>query len=54
MNKLLYLEASNPFASPSPKKNVIKSLFIVCGLEKIVTKDVSNKVFDIQEIKSNE
>ena len=52
MNKMIYLEVSNPFAKTQPMKNTVQGLFIVCGLEKIVTKDPSNKLFDIKEIKS--
>ena len=53
MNKMIYLEASNPFAKTQPMKNTVQGLFIVCGLEKIVAKDPSNNVFDIKGIKSN-
>lgn len=52
-NKFVYLQASNPTASPLPIKNVVKAIVVVCGQEKVVVKDKVNKVFDVKGVKGS-
>ena len=51
-NEFINFEASNPFATINPMKNVIMSFVVVCGKEKVVLKDKINKVFDIRGVRS--
>jgi len=50
-NKFMYLQASNPSASPSPVENVAKAIVVVCGQEAVVLKDKLNKVFDVEGVR---
>ena len=52
-NEYIYLEASNPNANPSPVKNTVKGLVVVCGKEKVNLIDQSNKVFNVKGVKSS-
>jgi len=38
-NKYVYMQASNPTAATLPMENVVKSIVVVCGQEKVALKD---------------
>ena len=52
-NKLIYISASNPYANIPNIESIVTGLVVVCGQEKVVLRDQSNMVFNINGVKSS-
>ena len=52
-NKLIYISASNPYANIPNIESIVTGIVVVCGQEKVIMKDYSNKVFSINGVKSS-
>ena len=52
-NKLIYISASNPNAISPHIESIVTGIIVVCGQEKVHLKEQSNKVSNINGVKSS-